>query len=76
VVPVENGRALKASLEALGMKVEWHEYPSGAHWLQEPQGIDDLAAFLRKSMAKHYLMDKRLSRPAQPLELIIPADAI
>jgi lysophospholipase-2 len=76
VVPIKNGRDLKDCLEVLGMKVEWHEYPNGAHWFQEPEGIDDLAAFLRKSMAKHYLIDRRLSRPAQPLELIILDDEV
>lgn len=76
IVPAKNGGDLRDGLVSLGVKVDWHEYSNGGHWFQEPQGIDDLAAFLRKSMAKHYLMDKRLSRPAQPLELIFPDDEV
>lgn len=47
-VPVELGRALRDLLRRLGAhQVEWHEYPDGGHWFNEPLGIEDLAAFLR-----------------------------
>ncbi|KAF9874353.1 phospholipase carboxylesterase [Colletotrichum karsti] len=51
VVPVENGRVLRDCLsEVLGTEVEWHEYESGGHWFNEPQGIDDLASFFSRTM--------------------------
>lgn len=75
-VPIENGIQMRDSLEAMGLKVQWHEYGDGAHWFQEPVGIDDLVAFLRKIMAKHYFKDKRLSRPETGLELVIPDEDV
>lgn len=49
VVPIQNGRALR---EILGQSqaVEWHEYEDGGHWINEPQGVDDIASFLRRHM--------------------------
>ncbi|OMP83192.1 Acyl-protein thioesterase 1 [Diplodia seriata] len=47
VVPVRNGESLRDSLVGLGLDVEWHEYEDGGHWVNEPQGIDDLVAFLK-----------------------------
>lgn len=49
VVPVQNGRALR---DVLGnsQAVEWHEYEDGGHWINEPQGVDDIASFLRRHM--------------------------
>ncbi|CAN8103506.1 unnamed protein product [Discula destructiva] len=51
VVPVENGRVLRDELEKLqDVEVEWRECQDGGHWVNEPQGIDDLVGFLRKHM--------------------------
>lgn len=49
VVPVQNGRALRDILEQ-SQEVEWHEYVDGGHWVNEPQGVDDIASFLRRHM--------------------------
>ncbi|KAG8162393.1 hypothetical protein KVR01_008158 [Diaporthe batatas] len=49
IVPVQNGRALRDILNA-HQEVEWHEYEDGGHWVNEPQGIDDIADFLRRHM--------------------------
>lgn len=49
VVPVQNGRALRDILEQT-QEVEWHEYVDGGHWVNEPQGVDDIASFLRRHM--------------------------
>ncbi|PQE26621.1 phospholipase carboxylesterase protein [Rutstroemia sp. NJR-2017a BVV2] len=37
VVPIQNGRLLRDSLETLGMKVTWREYEDGGHWIYEPE---------------------------------------
>ncbi len=48
VVPLECARAMRDALLALGGKVEWKEYPRGSHWLKSPEGLDDLARFLKE----------------------------
>ncbi|KAK8105708.1 phospholipase/Carboxylesterase [Apiospora kogelbergensis] len=50
VVPVGNGRRLRDILRLHGFTVEWKEYPDGGHWINEPQGVDDMVHFLRKYM--------------------------
>jgi len=46
VVPVQNGRRLRNILLSLGFEVQWHEYSSGGHWINEPEGVDHIAEFL------------------------------
>ncbi|KAK8051588.1 hypothetical protein PG993_002973 [Apiospora rasikravindrae] len=50
VVPIQNGRRLRDILIMQGFAVEWKEYPDGGHWVNEPQGMDDMAYFLRRHM--------------------------
>jgi predicted esterase len=52
VVPVMNGEALCKGLRDLGMQVEWHAYEDGGHWLNEPEGLDDLVRFLKYCSSK------------------------
>ncbi|KAF2028427.1 alpha/beta-hydrolase [Setomelanomma holmii] len=47
VVPIKNGRELAASLERMGMKVQWQSHKEGGHWLNEPDGMDQIVAFIR-----------------------------
>lgn len=49
VVPVQHGRTLQDILGE-AQAVEWHEYKDGGHWINEPQGVDDIANFLRRHM--------------------------
>jgi predicted esterase len=46
MMDVTLGREMKGLMEALGFSVEWWEYNDGGHWIQEPQGINDLVTFL------------------------------
>lgn len=50
VISVRHGRTLRDILDRFPeqVKVEWHEYDDGGHWLNEPQGMDDIVAFLGK----------------------------
>ncbi|KAK7699025.1 hypothetical protein SLS64_011938 [Diaporthe eres] len=50
VISVSHGRTLRGTLERFPseLNVEWHEYEDGGHWLNEPQGVDDIVAFLKK----------------------------
>lgn len=50
VISVRHGRALRDILSRLSeqLEVEWHEYEDGGHWLNEPQGVDDIIGFLGK----------------------------
>ena len=50
VVPYQHGVTLKDTLTRLGHDVDWHLYQDGGHWINEPQGVDDLADFLRPRM--------------------------
>lgn len=46
VVPFKEGERLRDVLTAYGMTVTWKEYPNGGYWINGPQGVDDLVAFL------------------------------
>jgi acetyl esterase/lipase len=48
VVPIVNGVELCKGLRDLGLMVTWHAYDTGGHWLNEPQGVDDLVQFIRQ----------------------------
>jgi predicted esterase len=47
VVPIANGKKLYTALEKLGMVVTWKLYEDGGHWINEPQGVDDIVSFIR-----------------------------
>lgn len=47
-VKFEGGKQLRKQLEGYGATIVWKEYPEGGHWLKSPEGLDDLATFLRK----------------------------
>jgi predicted esterase len=51
LVTVQNGRRLRDTLRGFGAQVEWKEYPSGGHWFNSPEGIDDLVWFLKQNVA-------------------------
>ncbi|KAG9228408.1 hypothetical protein BJ875DRAFT_489898 [Amylocarpus encephaloides] len=46
VVPITNGKN-SLTLEKLGMVVSWKQYKDGGHWVNEPQGVDDIVVFIR-----------------------------
>ncbi|GME28160.1 alpha/beta-hydrolase [Neofusicoccum parvum] len=48
MVPIRNGERLCKGLRGLGMVVEWHAYVDGGHWINEPKGVDDMVAFLKR----------------------------
>ncbi|KAK4145989.1 Alpha/Beta hydrolase protein [Dichotomopilus funicola] len=50
LVKIENGRDARDILVGFGAQVEWREYPSGGHWFQEPEGIDDVVNFLARAV--------------------------
>ncbi|KAK6206392.1 short-chain dehydrogenase [Colletotrichum tabaci] len=51
VVPIQNGRVLRDALLNIDQSnIEWHEYENGGHWITEPEGVDDLVRFLRRTM--------------------------
>lgn len=51
VVPVKNGRRLRdILLQHLQLAVQFYEYGDGGHWINEPQGVDDIVKFLATSM--------------------------
>jgi len=48
MAPVQNRERLGIRLSMLGMSVEWHCYVEGGHWLNEPQGVEDMVAFINR----------------------------
>lgn len=50
IISVSHGRTLRDTLGRFPdeLQVEWREYENGGHWLNEPQGVDDIVAFLKR----------------------------
>lgn len=48
LIIIQNGRNLRDTLMESGAQVDWREYPTGGHWFNSPQGIDDAVEFLGK----------------------------
>lgn len=46
VINIKYGEKLQQSLCDLGMAVTWKRYDNEEHWITEPQGVDDMVAFL------------------------------
>ncbi|KUI54997.1 Carboxylesterase 1 [Cytospora mali] len=51
VVPVVNGEMLHSKLAGMAFDVEWHMYEDGGHWINEPQGMDDMSLFIQRAMS-------------------------
>jgi pimeloyl-ACP methyl ester carboxylesterase len=47
VVPVANGARLSSCLSYIFMDVYYKTYEDGGHWVNEPQGVDDMVEFLK-----------------------------
>lgn len=51
IVPIKNGEMLFQGLKSLGMmNVTWKAYKDGGHWVNEPQGVDDMVKFLNSQL--------------------------
>ncbi|KAI0882030.1 phospholipase/carboxylesterase [Annulohypoxylon maeteangense] len=48
IVPVQNGKQLRDILHDLNLTVDFHEYRDGGHWINEPDGVDDIVDFVTK----------------------------
>ncbi|KUJ11791.1 alpha/beta-hydrolase [Mollisia scopiformis] len=46
IIPIANGKKLSTTLEKLEMVVSWKQYEDGGHWVNEPQGVDDIVSFI------------------------------
>lgn len=50
IVPIKNGSEFVQTLCTLDLYVSWKSYETGGHELNEPEGVDDIVAFLREHM--------------------------
>ncbi|KAK5168813.1 uncharacterized protein LTR77_006122 [Saxophila tyrrhenica] len=50
VIEIKYGEGLRDHLEGLGMEVQWQSYPDGGHWVNEPEGIDDMVKFIHEAL--------------------------
>lgn len=48
VVDVKLARHMRNRLDGFATNVKLHQYEDGGHWVNEPEGIDDLVAFLKE----------------------------
>ena len=48
LIDIALGRTIRDVLGGLGLDVSWKEYETGGHWLKEPEGMEDLVAFLKR----------------------------
>lgn len=48
LVRIERGRNLRDVLQSFGADVTWKEYKDGGHWLNSPEGMDDVVEFLQR----------------------------
>ncbi|KAI1203188.1 lysophospholipase II [Nemania serpens] len=49
VMPIKKGRDLRDTLQLQQLQVDWREYENGGHWVNEPQGMDDIARFINST---------------------------
>lgn len=49
IVPFKNGERLCRRLRDLSMTVTWKGYEDGGHWVNEPEGLDDLDEFIKEA---------------------------
>ncbi|KAI0175873.1 lysophospholipase II [Hypoxylon sp. FL1284] len=54
VVPIENGEHLRDALRVQMGAVEWAQYEDGGHWINEPEGVDDITAKASKISPTKY----------------------
>lgn len=47
VITSQYGEELRDGLEELGMSVEWRSYADGGHWINEPNGFEDVVRFVQ-----------------------------
>lgn len=52
VVPIALGQDMRAKLAVLGAGVQWREYGEGGHWINEPEGIDDMVKFVEANSTR------------------------
>lgn len=46
IISISHGEKMRDTLQQLKAEVTWREYEEGGHWFNEPQGVDDIVAFL------------------------------
>jgi lysophospholipase-2 len=47
IVSIKNGERLSHCLTNIFEDVEWRKYEEGAHWVTEPEGVDDMVEFIK-----------------------------
>ncbi|KAL6692958.1 Alpha/Beta hydrolase protein [Trichoderma pleuroticola] len=56
IISVQSGLLLRDFIDNLGLNIVFHEYESGGHWFNEPQGVDDFVMFLRKGIKAEQIL--------------------
>ncbi|KAL7622691.1 hypothetical protein AAE478_006369 [Parahypoxylon ruwenzoriense] len=48
LVPIRNGKRMRDILHDLNLAVDFRECQDGGHWINEPDGVDDIVGFVTK----------------------------
>jgi predicted esterase len=60
-VPIKNGRRMwDVLVRSLRLNAQLHEYADGGHWVNEPQGVDDIVEFLNLTMRNLGISDDEM----------------
>jgi len=70
IVPIRNGRRMRDVLvRSLRLDAQLHEYTDGGHWVNEPQGVDDIVEFLNLTMPKPGISDDEIIHVESTIDL-------
>ena len=70
IVPIRNGRRMRDVLvRSLRLNAQLHEYTDGGHWVNEPQGVDDIVEFLNLTMPKPGISDDEIIHVESTIDL-------
>ncbi|KIW78643.1 hypothetical protein Z517_08481 [Fonsecaea pedrosoi CBS 271.37] len=69
-VPIKNGRRMwDVLVHSLGLKTQLHEYADGGHWVNDPQGVDDIMEFPNLTMRNLGVSDDEIIHVESTIDL-------
>ncbi len=71
LVLVGSGQGLRDTLRGFGAQVTWKECPTGGHWFNSPDGVDDAVEFLN-----NYVIKKPSARGTLSSQINASADSM
>ena len=70
--PIKNGRRMwDVLVGSLRLNAQLHEYADGGHWVNEPQGVDDIVEFLNLTMRNLGISDNDIIHVESTIDLLL-----